>query len=239
MKCLPAYLLILPVFLLSCHFMNDRIRGNGTVTTETRQATNFSKVDVGGNIHVYLKQDSAYSVRIETDENLLPYIVVRNDGDKLIIEPKDHHNLDGSNGIKVYVSAPVFKYLEASGASSFDSENKLTSSEMLSIELSGASHANIELQSPKVSSEISGASSVTLKGQTKDLVVDGEGASHAKCFDLMTENADIDVSGASSANVFASMTLNAEASGASHIKYRGNATVKSSASGASGVEKDQ
>ncbi|HEV7779773.1 MAG TPA: head GIN domain-containing protein [Chitinophagaceae bacterium] len=232
-----ALALFSSLILTSCHFgHNDRIRGNGTIKTEKRSTGSFSKVDVGGNIEVYIKQDSVYSVRIETDENLLEYIIVRTDGDQLVIEPKDHSNLSGTNDIKVYVSAPVFKKLEVSGASSISTEG-LVSSEEIDIEISGASSANLELKSPRVSAEINGASNVLLKGQTKDLKIEGGGASHARCFDLLSENANVDVSGASSAEVFASVSLKADASGASHIKYKGAATHTGTASGAGSISK--
>jgi hypothetical protein len=221
----------------SCHFMGgDRIRGNGAIKTETRNAASFSSVDVSGNIQVFVKQDSAFAVRIETDENLMEHIVVRTSGETLVIEPKDHANLSSKNDIKVYVSAPVFRSLEASGASGITSES-LLSAEAIDIDLSGASHAKLELRSPKVAAEISGASSVLLKGQTRDLTIDGQGASHARCYDLLSENATVEVSGASSAQVFASVKLSADASGASSVKYKGAASHSGNASGASSISK--
>jgi len=237
MKRLFTIVIFASFVLSSCHFMQDKVRGNGVIKTETRSPNVFNSIEVGGNFDVFVKQDSAYSVRIETDENLMEYIRVSNDGGTLIIEPGEHKNLSGTKGIKIYVSAPVFKELEASGASSISSESKLTSTDMISVDLSGASDATIELQAPKVSTEISGASSIKLKGQTKDLSIEGTGASHAKCFDLLTENADVDVSGASSADIFASVSIKADASGASHVRYKGNASANNSSSGAGSVKK--
>ena len=232
-----VFLLSCSVIFNSCHFMgHNRIRGNGTIKTENRTATSFSSVDVSGNIDVYIKQDSAYSVRIETDENLLPYIIIRTEGDRLVIEPKDHSNLSGTKDIKVYVSAPMFNKLEASGACSISSEN-LLSSDAIDLELTGASNAKLEIKSPKVSAEITGASSASLSGQTKDLDIDATGASHAKCFELLSENAEVDATGASSAEVFASVSLKGDATGASHIRYKGAAIFKGGSSGAGSVSK--
>lgn len=237
MKQIIASLLLLPILLMACNFLGqNRIRGNGTIKTETRSTGSFSSVEVGGNIEVYIKQDSTRSVRIEADENLMEYILIRTDGDRLVIEPKDRYNLSGSKDIKVYVSSPVFKNLEASGASGITSEN-LLAQDKIDMDVSGASDMNLELQTPKVSAEISGASSIKLKGQTKDLTISGDGASGAKCYELLTENADIDVSGASSAEVYASVNLKAEASGASHIRYKGAATLAGNSSGAGSIRK--
>ena len=55
--------------------------------------------------------------------------------------------------------------------------------------------------------------------------------------DLLTENTRVDISGASSADVFASVKLDVQASGASGVKYRGAAAVTQDVSGASNVKK--
>ncbi|MEO7922448.1 MAG: head GIN domain-containing protein [Chitinophagaceae bacterium] len=237
MKPVLPFLFFILFAMLSCDFMHDKIRGNGVIKTETRSTGNFSGVDVSGNIDVYLKQDSSRSVRIEADENLMEYIVVKTDGDELVIETKEGHNLSGSKDIKVYVSSPVFSKLEASGACSINSETVIANPGMISIDLTGASDARLELNSPKLEADLTGASSITLKGQSKDISIEATGASHARCFELMTENAAIAVTGASRADVFASVSLRASASGASHIKYKGNAAVSKSASGASSIDK--
>ena len=219
--------------------MKDKVRGNGTIKVENRTAGTFTGVDVGGNIDLYVKQDSARSVRIEADENLMQYIEVKMEGEKLVIQSKDGYNLSGSKHIKVYVSSPVFRELEASGACDIFGENVLSTTDEIRIDISGASNAELELKAPKVSAEMTGASSLRLKGQTKDLHIEGTGASHAKCYELLSENADVDVTGASSAEVFASVKLNADASGASDVLYKGNAAVNQSASGAGSVKKSE
>ena len=230
--------LLVTVLAASCHnVFGDKIKGNGNIKTESRTAGIFSSVDVSGSIDVYVTQDSACSVKVEADENLMEYIIIKTEGDVLVVEPRDGYNLSGSKHIKVYVSSPIFKRLEASGASSITGESMLTSSEVVTIQVSGASDTKLELRAPKVSIDVSGASSAIVKGQTKNLFIEGSGASSAKCFELLSENADVDVAGASNADVFASVKLNAEASGASDVRYKGNATVNQNASGAGSIKK--
>jgi len=238
MKRLFILLPLAAIFFAACHIGgHNRIKGNGTIKTESRSAANFSSVDVSGNIEVFVKQDSSYSVRVEADENLMSHINVRTEGDELIIEPANNRNLSGSKSIKVYVSAPAFKRLDASGASGITAENVLTG-DAFDIDVSGASHATIELNAPKVVAELGGASHITLKGKTKDFNLEADGASHAKCFELLTENTEVDISGASSAEVFASVDLRADASGASHIRYKGDAkNYVGNASGAGSINK--
>jgi hypothetical protein len=231
-------LLLVAILAASCHnVFGDKIKGNGNIKTESRTAGIFSSVDVSGNIDVYVTQDSASIVRVEADENLMEYIIIKTESDVLVVEPKDGYNLSGSKHIKVYVSSPVFKKFEISGASSIECEGMLASSESIAIQLSGASKTKLELRAPKISIDASGASTAIVKGQTKDLLIDCSGSSDAKCFELLSENADVDVNGASNADVFASVKLNAEASGASDVRYKGNAAVTQNTSGAGSVKK--
>ena len=227
------------IIFSSCHFMGrDRIKGDGNVTTQNRSINDFKSVDVSSAIHLYVTQDSAFSVKVEIDNNLQEYIETYKDNEGVLhIDQRDNTNLNASQKIKVYVSAPVFAQLEASGACHIFSQNGLSSNNSININMSGASDAELDVKAPKISVDLTGASSVTLKGETKDFSVDGSGSSDINCFGLMTENTDIELSGAGNAEVFASVKLDVHVSGAADIKYKGNAVVNKEISGAGSVKK--
>ncbi len=226
------------VVFTSCNIGGERIRGNGVIKTEARDEHGFQSIETGGAIKVFVKQDSAYSVKVEADENLQQHIEVYMNKNTLVIRPESGYNLKPSQSIKVYVSGPSFRHFDISGASSIQSEGRITSADELYIDLSGASEAEMDIKSPVVGVEVSGASTATLSGETRDLKVDGSGASKAKCFGLPAENAHVKLSGASHAEVFASVKLDASASGASHVRYKGNPPeVGQSVSGAASVKK--
>ncbi len=135
------------------------------------------------------------------------------------------------------MSSPEFDRLEASGACDIFSDNKISATNELYIDLSGSCEATIELNAPKVIADLSGASDVNLRGETKEFVADGSGSTGIRCFDLMAENVRIDISGSGNAEVFASVKLDVDISGAGDVKYRGNASVTQHISGAGSVKK--
>jgi hypothetical protein len=231
--------LLTALILSSCnYFGGKRIRGNGNITTREHRTGAFHSVDVSGAIHVYVKQDSVMQpVKVETDENLQDLVEITESNGVLYISPEDHFNLSPSRDVIVYVSSSQYKGLAVSGASWIRSENKLVSNETFELGASGASEIKLALKAPRVNAETSGASDITLSGETRDLSLQGSGASHFKCIDLLTENASVGVSGASSADVFASVKIDVEASGASGVKYRGAAALTQDVSGASSVKK--
>lgn len=218
--------------------MGERIYGDGHITTKDQNVGSFNGVDVGGAIEVHVKQDAAQSVKIETDENLMQYIEVYTQGSTLVVHPRNGYNLDPSREIIVYVSAPVFKGIEVSGASKIFGDNAISGNDGLKLGASGASKMMIELSGGNIGGDVSGASEINLKGQVAKVDFQASGASHINAYDLVADEAIADVSGASSMEITANKSLKAEASGASHVKYKGNASVNSNTSGASSVSKE-
>ena len=187
-----------------------RIRGNGNITTQTRSAGQFNSIDVSGSIDVYVKQDSTPSIKVEADDNLQQYVETINDGNVLRIKTEEGYNLNSSRQIKVYVSSAMFKKFEASGACNIFSDGNIKSSSDIDVDLSGSCDATLDISAPKISADLSGACTVKLKGQTKDFKIQGSGSTNIKCFDLVAENVDLDISGAGDAEVYASAKLSGE-----------------------------
>jgi hypothetical protein len=228
------------VIFCSCNYMDGkRVEGNGNVVKRDRNTSGkFHSVDVSGALSVYVKQDSSQAVRVEADENLQELIDIHEENGTLYISPRDNFNLDPSNdAIKIFVTAPHFRNLEVTGASNIYSENRLTSSETLGVHLTGASEARLDIKAPRINAEMTGASHIALSGETKDLDIEGAGASGVKCFDLKTENTKLDISGACSAEVYASVKLEVEASGASEVQYKGAPAITQNVTGASSIRK--
>jgi len=227
------------ITLSSCqYFMGERIYGNGHIASKEMHVGSFAGIEAGGAIEVHVKQDATPSVKVESDENLVPYVDVYTEGNTLIIHPKKGFNLDPSRDIIVYVSAPDFKSIEISGASKLISDNAITPADQLNITGSGASKISIELNGGKLMGEVSGASTLNVKGQVRSLNMEASGASDINGYDLVAEDATLNASGASGVEITVNKNLKAEASGASHIHYKGNASVNQNTSGASSVSKE-
>src|SRR5579871_4025743 len=124
-------ILLLSLVLSSCrHFFGRHVHGNGNLKTEERTVSSFKDMQVSSTANVYLTQGDLKPVKIEGDENLLAYVEVYQEGDRLVIKNRDGYNLDMNNGsIKIYVTAPQFHHISVSGAGDINGENKITSSE--------------------------------------------------------------------------------------------------------------
>src|SRR5689334_10221905 len=87
---------------VGCHLPG--IRSNGYIKTEERPIAAFVKLDAGGAFEIEW-QNGSPSLRITTDENLLPYVEDNVSDDTLHLRTRKH--VWPSHGIKVVISSPT------------------------------------------------------------------------------------------------------------------------------------
>ena len=142
--------------------------------------------------------------------------------------------LSGASNMKGNIKGGNLNF-DLNGASTGRIDINATS---LAMSESGASTFKGVIASTKTNFDINGASTADIDGNTTDLMVNAGGASNFKGGDLQAESCTIEATGASSASINVSKTIDATASGASSIHYSGNATLsKVDISGSSTVKK--
>lgn len=114
------------------------------------------------------------------------------------------------------------KYLELNGASQVNMPSNLKSTEGVTIEASGASKANLQVNAPEIIASASGASQIKLSGSATTFHAEATGASKIFASDCKSENVTVETNGASEAQVFASQSIIIEANGVSKVNYDGN-----------------
>ncbi|ASZ13963.1 DUF2807 domain-containing protein [Chitinophaga pendula] len=233
---IPLLLLVAGVSVVARAY-NERIKGSGNVKTEDRSVDVFNNVSTSGTFTVYLQQGDKHTLKIEAEDNLLPYIVTRMTGNTLNIEPKKGYNLQSTKGIKVYLTLKELGKLDGSGASGFFSQGKLKGKNV-SLDFSGASNADLDIDANSLDVDVSGVTNMKLRGHATKTKYDVAGSADITADQLKSDIADVDVSGASKMRLYVDKKLNVEASGTSHIRYTGNAEVKQSVSGFGRVIKE-
>jgi hypothetical protein len=212
--------------------------GNGNIVSKEVSVGSFDRVEVAGAINVHVTQGPQAPVRIEGDENLLRYISIEEHGGELEVKTRGGYNLRPTQKMKVFVSSPNYKKLRVSGACDIIGETSVKSGEKLEMEVSGAGNIKMDVDAPQVETRISGAGKIALTGKTRDFEMALSGAGKAVCYDLLAENVQVKISGAGSAEVYASVKLDAQVSGAGNVRYKGDAKqLQQQISGAGSVKK--
>jgi len=230
---LSTLLFTFAILLTSCNVIGEK--GNGNVVKQERKVSDFNAIEVSGTFDVFLSLGSAQSVIVEADENLQPLISTEVHGGTLKIENiKPIHD---SKSLKVFITVTDLKKIELSGAVDLQSQNKLTLTE-LSVEISGATDANLEIAVQKLEVSSSGGSKLKFSGMANKVDMDVSGAVDIHAFDLLAETASLSISGAGVAEINVSKELHAEISGAASVRYKGNPQkVDSNVSGAGSIKK--
>ncbi|HVK96542.1 MAG TPA: head GIN domain-containing protein [Flavisolibacter sp.] len=232
------FLFVILIIISSCDFLDGKpVDGNGKIVVEEITGKTFSGISVSGSINVTLQQDARNTARLETDENLLEYIDVYTEGDVLVVKAKEGFRLDPTDEITLYASAPVFREIRISGSSDLKSANKIINNEPLNVSVSGTGNMNLDVNVPRLTTKVSGSGSVVIKGHANTFDASISGAGEIKCFDLITDVASIDISGAANAEVTANQKLNIKVSGNGNVAYKGNPSVSQTISGAGNVKK--
>jgi hypothetical protein len=210
-----------------------QLKGSGVAKTEERAVDRFSEIQVEGAIELELAVGSEPSLVVTTDDNILPHVVMRTDGDRLTISVNASYST--SLGVKVKATTPVLTVLRASGASTCTATS--VAAEHFELELSGASECELDGDVEDLAATLSGASEATLTGTAQQLTLVCSGASRVEATEMPADRVTVTVAGASTAMVTAADELTATASGASTVRYRGEpANVNDNVSGASTIE---
>ncbi len=230
-----TFILIILQFCTSCVYADPfGIRGSGVKATEKREVGNFSRLDVSAGFEVILTHGSQPEVLIEADDNLMKTIITKVEGNELNIYVKG--SVSPCSPMKAYITFVNLSEIELSGAVKLHSPELLDFDRLL-LDLSGASAIEMETRIDALKADMSGASLMNLKGSAKNADIECSGASNIQMFEFQVENMNLELSGASSAEVWASQNLKVDASGASKARYKGNPRIVVDTSGASSVKK--
>ena len=238
-KTLLAITLVLGVIFSSCEEFGTVITPSPRVTTETRQVSGFTGLDVSHAFNVYVNfSETEESIEIEANENLHDYIVVEKKNGNLVIKLKDFIHLRmGTATLNAYITCDYLKDFDASGASSIILYDPLDTRNV-TLDLSGASDFSGEIEVDDLVADISGASNLELSGYADYLRIDASGASSLRDYSLSVNWFDADLSGASDASITINDRIDLEASGASTLNYRGSAQINHiDLSGASNINR--
>lgn len=232
------YVALITGMLTSCVDFGERIKGSGNIKSENREINEAEKIKVAGDIDVFIDQGPA-SVRIEADDNIIPFIETSVNDHWLNIRTRDNTNIHSSQSIKVYVTTPEITDLKVTGSGNIKFNQKFSTDDETSFSISGSGDITADINAPKVEAHISGSGNLHISGETKDLEIYISGSGNYDGGELKAENANVSIAGSGDAELFADNKLKASVAGSGNVKYKGNPTVDSHIAGSGSVNKAQ
>jgi Protein of unknown function (DUF2807). len=202
--------------------------------TRSYALTGFDKLEIGDAFIVTVQKGNEFSIHAEGDRRNLDDLNIFQSGSTLIARYTTSRHRQYNTYVTITMPALArFNFSGAVNSKVYDFVN-----DRMDITLSGASIAQMDIETKEVYFNISGASQLRLtgRGQKIDGVISG--ASLLSAFDYPLSDARLIVSGASTGRVSVSQLLSADVSGASVVVYRGSPQVDANVSGSSVMRQD-
>jgi hypothetical protein len=175
------------------------LKGSGDVKTEVRKLTDFTKVETNGSINVFINKTSAFEVKVEADDNLIPYIATEVKGNALVVRMRDNVNIRNAKKMTVYVSMPKLTALATRGSGSIASEGKFSGDEIV-VKTQGSGSINFSFDGKSAVISTQGSGGIKFSGSINKAELGTHGSGSIKA-QLESESAHLSVGGSGSVNI--------------------------------------
>ncbi len=228
---------MLALALVGCQWWPHTVSGNGNMRSETRSVAGFSEISVGGPFEVEVIPNADFGVVLEADENLLRYIHVDKEGDRLKVKVRNGVNLRSKKGIKLRISLPELTAISFAGSGNMRVKGVLKTDQRLTVAVAGSGNVYAEVDCPDIDADIAGSGTIEMTGRTRSVDLSIAGSGDYKAEKLLSESTKVSVAGSGSAWVYASADLEVSIAGSGDVYYRGQpANLKRSIAGSGQVE---
>jgi len=223
----------------SQHFLtpggNEIPPGSSVVVEETRPVSGVTEVVLSGAGFVFIHQGAMESLRVRTEERIMPYITTRQYGGRLTLGFVDGTSHSGeASAIEFHLTVHDLELVELSGVGRMTVTD--IDSGRLSIVHNGVGSVNLSgLTATELDVSRTGLGEIDVAGavQRQTVTLGGQGAYAAR--DLHSVEAGVTIRSSGSATVRVSDRLDARIDGSGSVYYLGNPVVHRTGSGSGSV----
>jgi len=210
------------------------VPGSGTIKTESPSVSGATVVNLSGVGELHITQGPQESLSVTTDDNLLPLLDTRLEGEVLTLGQKSNENLKPTRGIVYKLCLKEVSKITLSGVGTVDASGLHRKD--LTVVASGAGEIQLkDLQLELLSVTLSGAGRIVADGIARQQALDSSGVGSFEGKGLEGEAVTISIGGTGSASVNATKTLDANVSGTGSVTYFGKPTVSKKVTGVGSV----
>jgi len=201
---------------------SKKVKGNGNMTTETRNTGEYDGVKCAGSMDYILVAGTEGKIKLEGESNLLEHIITEIKGNDLIIKVEKGVNLSPSWNKTIKVTIPFRDISSVSLAGSGDlwNEDKITASDF-NVSLAGSGDMILNIEATSVEGSLAGSGDVTLKGNTNNLSLRLAGSGDIHAFGLQSNHTEASIAGSGDIEIVSNQSLKARVSGSGDIEYKG------------------
>lgn len=202
---------------------NETVKGNGEMTSEKRNTSDYSEVSLVGSMDVELVSGTEGNLIVEAESNLQEYITTEVNGGTLKISVEKGYNLKPSrnNEIKVTVPFRDIDAVEVTGSGDLWNSDQIKARNF-STKLTGSGDIKLNLEVENLEGSVTGSGDTEIAGKAGNFGCKVTGSGDFKAYDLKAENVEATVMGSGDIQISANKSLKAKVMGSGDIRYKGN-----------------
>jgi len=202
-------------------FLGPSISGNGHVTTETRDITDFNQIKVSTGLPVVLVQSDHEQVTIEADENL--HDVIRTELKRKELNIFTDERIRKYRRLKITIQFTDLNELHSSAGAKITSDGILHVRE-LSTSASSGSNQILTINTRDFEGRTSSGANIIVDGKSQRVKLRASSGSNLKAGALKAESCEADASSGANIQLEVNRKFDGEASSGGNIFYSGNPT---------------
>ncbi len=217
-----VFIALCALLLQSC---KDCVTGSGDSVEEERIVTEFSTIDLQCSADVIIKDrilSDKNMVVVKAQANILPMIVTRVIGNKLVIDMEGC--IMNSNAIEVYVYVNEISEVNLGGSGNIRSENALRG-DVMEINLGGSGKIDLKLKTNVAEVSLNGSGNIKLDGNVNKALFEINGSGDIDAASLMCQKVSVSNNGSGDVSVNASLEIDLNLNGSGDIRYSGRAEI--------------
>ena len=229
-----------PIFT-SCVYSEKPVYGSQQLINKQINVDNYDKVimNVPGEVLYQQSSDSAPYLQIHTDDNILDFLIVRVQGNQLIIDANKDCIIKPSKLI-IYTRSHNLNKVMLNGSGKILLKEEVNSNDLaININGSGILIAD-SLLCNKLSVDITGSGNMQLIGASNQTLFKITGSGNIEAFDYFVKDLDCEIIGSGNIEALVFNKLDINIVGAGNITYRGEPlTVNRKIVGAGKVQQEK
>ncbi|MDR2009617.1 MAG: DUF2807 domain-containing protein [Bacteroidales bacterium] len=222
--------IVLSLLCLVLLFVTDtyakKVKGDGKVVTQIRNVSSFEKIEVSGVFNIILEQGETEKIKIETDQNLLEYVITEVVNNKLKIYTPDDITIEDPKKGNIYITIKDINEISMEGVGNIKTSGQIKVPG-LKIYNVGVGSVDVDVVTDVLNVNFEGVGSCNLSGNTKNLDIKSSGLGGVDAKKLTADIVSVENSSVGNISVYARKELSLDNSGIGNITYYGDAEIKS------------
>lgn len=197
------------------------VRGSGKVVSEERTVSDFSLVSLANQGDLVIEFGDQEKLVIETQENLLQYIVADVSGGKLRIGTQDNINIRTTRPIRYFLTVTQLEGLEVLSSGNITAPGIIT--ERFTVENKSSGNIRIEsLDADQLRVDVMSSGNIDISdGQVEEQIIRVYSSGDYDAARVQAMRADVDVLSSGNARIWVTDRLDAEINSSGNLYYRG------------------